>query len=289
MKTKNKNKKIQRSFDLLGNIALVKFSDSKKLSKKQKKDFAKKILKEHKSVETILEKTKEFSGKLRTMKTSWLLGEKNKEVLYKENNCEFRFNIDTSYFSPRLSNDRKEITEKISMLPGKNKLILVMFAGVGPYSIEIAKNSKGISKVVSNELNNKANEYSQKNSIRNKVEDKIEFCNGDIKKKAEELKKKYSKGFDIIVMPRPNIEEDFIKEGLLLSKKLSLFEKFILREKPTRIFYHSFGREEEMKKQIKNLKKKSKKFGRKLKIIDIKKVGDIAPYKFRFRLEFEVL
>ena len=105
-----------RGFDILGNIAIVKFP--KGFKSINKKIFADKILKENNSVKTILEKVGKFSGRLRKMKTKHLAGEKTKEVLYKENGCIFRFNIDKAYFSSRLSNERKEIASKIKKTVG---------------------------------------------------------------------------------------------------------------------------------------------------------------------------
>jgi len=58
------------------------------------------------------------------MQTKFIAGEKTKEVLYKENNCFFRFNLDTTYFSPRLSNERKDIAEQIK----KNEKILTIYS-----------------------------------------------------------------------------------------------------------------------------------------------------------------
>ena len=96
------------------------------------------MLKKQKAIKTILEKKGKIKGRLRKISTTYLAGEKTKEVLYKENNCIFRFNIDKTYFSPRLSNERKEIASQIK----KGDEVLVMFAGVAPLSIVIAKNSK---------------------------------------------------------------------------------------------------------------------------------------------------
>src|SRR3989344_9186408 len=95
------------SFDILGNIALVKFPE--KTTAKEKKRFALEILERQKSVSTVVEKAERFKGRLRTIKTRHLAGDKTKEVLYKENGCEFRFNIETCYFSSRLSSERLEI------------------------------------------------------------------------------------------------------------------------------------------------------------------------------------
>src|SRR6056297_2740259 len=130
-----KENNYQRSFSVLGNIAIVNFPLEMKKSEKIK--FAKKILKENKSVDTVLEKSGKFKGRLRKQETKFVAGIKNKEVLYRENNCVFRFDVDETYFSPRLSNERKEV----SGLIGKGDKVLVMCAGVGPFSIVIAKNS----------------------------------------------------------------------------------------------------------------------------------------------------
>ena len=229
-----------RSFNVLGNIAIVNFSD--KISLELKKKFAEQLLLKHPTIKTVLEKSGKFSGRLRKMKTKHLTGEKNKEVLYKENNCVFRFNLDTTYFSPRLSNERKEIASLIK----KNEDVLVMFAGVGPYSICIAKNSEA--KVYSNEINREANKYAKLNIELNKVKDKVELIPGDIKKAGERIRspvhqrfappsnhprivnnKKLSyeninhvipKKFDAIVMPRPKLKETFF--GLFKNENVKI-------------------------------------------------------------------
>src|SRR3989344_1493326 len=171
---------IKPNFDLLGNIALVKFPRETK--EKDKKKFAERLLRENKSVRTILEKTGKFKGRLRKQKTKFLLGEKTKEVLYRENGCVFRFNIDSTYFSPRLSNERKEIAGKIK----KGDDVLVMFSGVAPFSIVIAKNSKA-KKIVSIEINREATKYAKFNVELNKLKNKIEVVQGNVKNFVKKL------------------------------------------------------------------------------------------------------
>src|SRR3990167_3451631 len=256
-----------RSFNILGNIAVVNFSDKIKL--KDKKTFAKEILKKNQNVKTVLEKSGKFRGRLRKMQTKYLAGEKNKEVLYKENNCVFRFNIDTTYFSPRLSNERKEIASLIK----KDDKVLVMFSGVGPYSICIAKNSRA--EVYSNEINREANKYAELNVKLNKVRDKVELISGDIKKAAEKLKNKKQK-FSVIVMPRPRLKESFLKQAFMLSKKR------------TKIFYYDFCKIENKNKIIEKIKNEARKAKKKIKILREKPSGEIAPYKIRLRVDFEI-
>ncbi len=263
--------KHQRAFSVLGNIAIVNFPKGKfKISEKKK--FAQDILKKNKAIKTILEKSGKFSGRLRKMKTKYLAGEKTKEVLYKENNCVFRFNIDTTYFSPRLSGERKEIASQIK---GKNKEVLVMFAGVAPYSIVIAKNSN-VKKVYSNEINREANKYAEMNIKRNKLKDKIELLPGDIKKIAEKLKKQKKK-FDFIIMPRPQLRESFLKQAFDLSKK------------STRIFYYDFCKIDKVDEIVEKILNEAKKNKKKIKILNVKKAGEIAPYKIRCRVDFKLI
>ncbi len=305
-----------RAYDLFGNIAIVKFPREFKAIDKKK--FANKILKDNVSVRTVLEKVGKFSGRLRKMQTKYIAGEKNKEVLYKENDCVFRFNIDTSYFSPRLSNERKEVASKIK----KKDNVLVMFAGVAPFSIVIAKKSGA--RVWSNEINREANKYAKLNIELNKLKEKIVLLPGDVKRVVEGIGKMHSqsatypdhcpqlvahsrsqinksdnkkeflinssktsratlerdmipKTFDVIVMPRPQLQDTFLKEAFKVSKK------------GTRIFYYGFCGEDEKDKIIEQIKEEAGKARKRIKILNSKKAGEIGVRRIRLRVEFRVL
>jgi tRNA (guanine37-N1)-methyltransferase len=255
-----------KAYDNFGNIIVVKFPEN--FSLKEKKKFAEKILREQKSVKTVLEKKERIKGRLRKLSTNYIAGEKTKEVLYRENDCVFRFNIDDTYFSPRLSNERKEIASKIK----KGETVLVMFAGVAPFSIVIAKKSKA-KMIFSNEINRKANEYAELNIKLNKVKDRVELLNGDIKRVAKNIKQK----FNVIVMPRPQLKETFLNEAFSLSKK------------GTRIYYYDFCKIEEINFVVEKIKKEAGKAKKKIKILNVKRAGEIAPYKTRLRVDFRVL
>lgn len=257
-----------RSFNVLGNIALVNFPDEYKISEKNK--FAKDLLKKHKAITTVLEKSGNFKGRLRKQETKWLAGEKTKEVLYRENGCLFRFNVDETYFSSRLANERMEVCKFVK----PNDEVLVMFAGISPFPIVVAKNTK-VKKIYSNELNKKANEYGEINIKKNKVQDKVELVPGDIKKVALKLKAD-KKTFDLIMMTRPNLDETFLKEAFTLSRD------------GTRIYYHAFCHVDDKEKQVEIIKSEAKKHGFDTRILNTKDIGDIAPGKVRFRIYFKV-
>ncbi len=275
-KENNKEKKI-RSFDLLGNTALVRFPEN--FSIPDKKKFALDLMKKQKSVRTVLEKVGEIKGRLRKLSTNFIAGENTKEILYKENNCVFKFNIDKTYFSSRLSNERKEISSLIK----PNEIVLVMFAGVAPFSIVMAKNSKA-KKIYSNELNKEANKYALINIKLNKLENKIVLIPGDIKKVTEKIIKKTQINqekipisFDVIVMPRPQLKDSFLEQAFKLSKK------------GTRIYYYDFCKQDEKEKIINKIKSEANKFKKKIEILNVKNAGEIAPYKIRIRVDFKIL
>src|SRR3989344_7394665 len=148
-------------YDVVGNIAIIKFDRETSLIKK--KIFARKFLEKRKDVRTILEKVDRFKGRLRTPVTKYLAGEQTKEILYRENGCMFRFNVDSCYFSPRLASERKEIAEMVK----KDEDVLVLFGGVAPFAVVIARNSRA-KRVVSVELGKECNKYAIENVKRNK-------------------------------------------------------------------------------------------------------------------------
>lgn len=252
------------SYDQIGSIAIIK-SEGK--TKNQIAREAKKLL-NRPSTRTVLEKATNVKGRLRTIKTKHLAGDKNLLTIHKENNCQFKLNVETCYFSPRLSNDRKDISKKIK----KKDKVLVMFAGVGAYPIIIKKlaNPKHITSI---EINKACNKYFKENLKLNKISNEdIKIIQGDVKKK---INKELGK-FDVIVMARPNLKTTFLEQALKASKK------------STRIFYYGFCNQDDLKNLKNSLLLEAKQLKRKIKITKVIKAGDIAPYKFRYRIEIKV-
>jgi tRNA G37 N-methylase Trm5 len=251
------------AYDIIGNIAIIK---GEGLSKKQKLAQAKKLLKIP-SVKTVLEKAGNIKGRLRTIKPKFIAGEKNFIVNYKENACRFKFDVRTCYFSPRLSNDRKQVALKIK----KKDKVLVMFSGVGVYPIIIHKYKKS-SRIVGIEIGRDCNKYAKENLRLNQMQDEIELIQGDVKKK---VNKKLGK-FDVVMMARPNLKDSFLKQGLMVVRKGG------------KIFYHGFCHVNDKKKMIDDLIEEAEKLKRKIKITKVIKAGEIAPYKYRYRIDMIV-
>ena len=250
-------------YDIIGNIPIIK-SEGKTNNQKLKQ--AKELLKRP-FIKTVLEKSTDIKGRLRTFKTKYVAGIKTLETIQSENNCKFKLNVETCYFSPRQGNDRKLIASKIK----KKDNVLVMFSGIAAYPIVIYKTKKP-NHITAIEISRECNKYAKENLKINKIpEDKITLIQGDVKKKIPKSK------FDVIMMTRPNLKTTFLEQALQVSKK------------GTRIFYHGFCHQDDLNKLKQELLDEANKLKRKIKITKTAKAGDIAPYKYRYRVEIKVL
>jgi tRNA (guanine37-N1)-methyltransferase len=252
-------------YDMIGDIAIIKGENK---TKNKKISQAKALLRKP-EVKTVVEKIGNVHGRLRTINVKHILGKRNLIAIHKENNCVFKLNVKSCYFSPRLSGERKLIAEKIK----NNQAVLVMFAGVGVYPIVIYKHKKP-KKIIGVELGKECCKYFKENLKLNKVPgNRVEVIQGDVKKK---VNSKLGK-FDVVIMARPNLKESFLEQALLVSKKNTI------------IYYNGFCKDSEIKGLCEELKKRALKYKRKIKILKVVKAGDIAPYKFRYRIEIKVL
>lgn len=252
------------SFDIIGSIAILP------LYTKNAKKTAKKIMSEHKNVRTVLLKAEKIKGRLRKRKLRFIAGVKTKETIYKESGCLMKMDVEECYFSPRLSNDRIDIMKKVK----KGEKVLVMFSGVAPYALVIAKHKKP-EVVYAVELNKKAHEYALENIRLNKLGNVIAI-QGDAKRIIPKLRKKIR--FDRIVMARPQLKDTFLKEAISIAKKGCIIH-----------FYDFLIEKEIPDKALDKIQMECEKSGKKFKTTGWKKAGEIAPRKYRIRADFVVV
>ena len=265
-----KMKKIPQ--DIIGDIAILKFPFN--MSLKEKKKLGERFLKKRGNIKIVLEKTGKFKGRLRKLKTKFIAGDKKKETIHVESGCRFFLDVDETYFSSRLSAHRKNVCEEIAKKLKNGSKVLVMFAGVAPWPIILAKilktkYPKKKVKIISNEINRKANKFAEKNIGLNKVGEYVHVVGGDVKKLPEKLGRNYKA--DVILMPRPNLKETFLKTALKLSKS------------GTRIYYHGFGGKKEVLGEIKQ------EVGKKAGKIKAGKAGEVGVRRWRWLASFKVL
>lgn len=192
---------LESGIDVIGDIAIVKLrpgTDGKEAG------FAEAILAAMKSVKCVYGQEGGIEGDFRLRKLRHLAGEERTTTLHKENGIRLKLDVETCYFSPRLSTERLRIARQV----GEGEKVLNMFAGVGPYSILIAKRTR----VWSCELNDAAFKFHLENNRLNKVEDRVEMIEGDAMLLPEELEGEGP--FDRILMPHPSQANLFLPAAL---------------------------------------------------------------------------
>ncbi len=187
------------SYEIVGSIAVV-----------QDKEIAGQILKQNKNVKTIAIRTGEVEGPYRIKKVKVIAGEKTTETIHKENGVRLLVDINKVYFSPRLQTERQRIINKVK----EGEVIIDMFAGAGPFSIEIAKNTRA-KKIYAIDFNPDAIKYLKENIKMNKVENIVPIL-GNALEAIKDLPKA-----DRIIMnaPRQNNNETLSAAAGKLKKK----------------------------------------------------------------------
>src|SRR5919199_1835506 len=200
--------KLYSAFDIIGSIIIIKIPDSL-TSKKQ--IIADTILMNIKSAKSVFAQTSAVRGDYRIRNLEYLAGDNSVITEYKENGCRFKVDVAKTYFSPRLSTERMRICKMIS----DNEIITNMFAGVGTYSILIAKNNKTC-KVYSIDSNPIASELAFVNAELNKVRERVIPICGD----AREIILKQLRGTSTrVLMPLPEKAKEFVDFAVMALKE----------------------------------------------------------------------
>ncbi|MBY9010474.1 MAG: methyltransferase, partial [Candidatus Lokiarchaeota archaeon] len=163
---------VPKSYDIIGKIAIVEFdlinttSDKNVLSYKKK--VAEALVSVNKSVEIVYEKKSEVKGRYRLKTLEVIYGNDNPETSHKENGCLFKLDVKNTYFTPRLVFERKRVSSSNFK---KQEIIVDMFTGVGPFSIQIAKNNDV--KIYAFDVNPSAYKYLNENIENNKMKGEV--------------------------------------------------------------------------------------------------------------------
>ncbi|MDI6884021.1 MAG: class I SAM-dependent methyltransferase family protein [Hadesarchaea archaeon] len=192
-----------RAFDVIGDIAVVKLPE-KLLSKKHLIGQA--LMQVHRHVRTVLNQTAPVRGEFRTRELEVIAGEPRTETVYQEGGCIFKVDLAKAYFSPRLATERLRVAKLVRL----GEVVTNLFAGVGSYSIIIARHSKA-ARVYSIDKNPAAFEYMRENIRINKVGDRVVPILGDAR---EVVEKMFARKADRVLMPLPELAHDFFDVAL---------------------------------------------------------------------------
>ncbi|MEM7819365.1 MAG: class I SAM-dependent methyltransferase family protein [Candidatus Aenigmatarchaeota archaeon] len=257
-----KKELLPSSCQIVGNILLIKFMKIK--SKKQKEKIAQAIMQMFPYIKTICE-IKQISGELREPKIIKLLGN-GTETIHKEHKILYKIDVSKIMFSKGNLNERKRLVEKIK----NNETIVDMFAGIGYFSLGIAKFSKA-KKIFAIEKNPIAFNYLKENIKLNNIKN-IETILADCRKISIEEKP------DRIIMGYfPNTEK-FLPYALKMSKVGTIIH-----------FHNTYRKNELWDKPIKEIENACKEMNLNFNILEKIKVKSFAPNVYHVVVDFQII
>ncbi len=190
---------LPRSIDFVGEIAIIEILSE---LENYKRLLGETILTMHRRVHTVLAKAGAVRGFYRLRDFEVLAGEGKTETIYREHGCTYHLDLGKVYFSPRLSQEHLRVASQVK----EGETVIDMFAGVGPFSILIAKKRTNMT-VYAIDVNPDAVSYLKRNVYVNHVEGKVKPILGDAR---EVIKKELSGTADRVIMNLPERAMEYV-------------------------------------------------------------------------------
>lgn len=194
------------SYEVIGDIAVL----TEVVNETKEQLVAQALIELHKNIKVVAKRISPVEGVFRTRKLELIAGENRTETIHKEHGCTYKLDLEKVYFNPRLAEERKRVASQLERT--KKKEIIDMFAGVGSFSIQIAKRAPQ-SHIIAIDINPDAIRYLRENIRLNGVHN-IEAVEGDVK----EIYTQFSNKADRIIMNLPKSAYVFLHEALSMLK-----------------------------------------------------------------------
>ncbi|MEM2936921.1 MAG: class I SAM-dependent methyltransferase family protein [Candidatus Bathyarchaeia archaeon] len=259
---------LPHAIDFVGDIAIIEIPPELEA---YKMNIGNAILQAHKNVCTVLAKAGVVTGTYRLRKFEVVAGERKTETVHREYGCKYYVDLTKVYFSPRLSYEHN----RVSSLVEDGETVIDMFAGVGPFSILIAKTHENV-KVYAIDVNPDAVAFLKRNIRLNRVERKVHPIFGD----AKQIVKQMLRGLaDRVIMNLPEKAIDFVDAACEA-----------LKPEGGTIHFYSFVTASDSLENLKlRFKGEVEKFGREVeKILFSRFVRETAPYEWQAVLDAKI-
>ena len=251
---------VTKSYDVVGDIAILEIP-----KRMEKHDLAiawalKRTFPAIKVIAKKVGKVGDLHEIYRIRRLKILTGENRLATEHKESGIIMRLDLGQVYFSPRSSHER----ERIAKLVKPNEKVLVMFAGIGPFALVIAK-QKPVN-VIAVEKNPDAVKFMEENIRVNYAGNRVIPILGDVREILPELKEK----FDRIIMPYPEESWQFLELA------------FNYANPKATIHFYAFVNEKEIEKAKERIRKIAGKAGRQVEVKRVVVAGSYAPRTWRY-------
>jgi len=244
------------SYEIIGDIAVLPEGSI---------DVGAALLKVHKNVKTVLAALSPVEGEFRVRRYRILAGENRTETVYREYGCMYALDLQRVYFSPRLATERA----RVAALVRPKETVIDMFAGVGPFSILIAKRAKH---VVSIDKNPDAILFLRKNAALNSLAN-IQVIRDDVHEVSSHLK---SQG-DRLIMNLPHNAQEYLDDAMVMAKPTAT------------VHYYDIRPEDSFEEALKTIREVATRNGREINVLGIKKVRPYAPKSYNICVDFQVM
>jgi tRNA (guanine37-N1)-methyltransferase len=191
------------SYDVLGSIALVKLADE---VKEYAHEIGEAIIATQKAIKTVCVDAG-VVDQFRTRAVSVVAGEKTTQTIHKEYGLVFKMDVAKVFFSPRLATERETVAKQVAA----GEVVVDMFAGIGPFSIMIAK-TRAPRIVYAIDANPEAIKHMAENIELNKVTS-VKPILGDAREQIAKLEPA-----DRIIMNLPHDAREFLADAIRVLK-----------------------------------------------------------------------
>lgn len=206
---------LPRGFQTLGKVMVLKLHPD---LIKYKEVIARKSMELLPAIESVYLNEGIIKGNFRTPENIvYVAGKKNPIVIHKEHGVSYKFDFTKIMFSQGNLAERKHLATLVK----DGEVIVDMFAGIGYFSLPIAKIANP-RKIYSIEINPYSFKFLSENIKLNQMEDKITPINGNCKEEVVELAKRGIRADRVVmgVFPAP---KEYIKPALALVKETGTF------------------------------------------------------------------
>jgi tRNA (guanine37-N1)-methyltransferase len=245
------------SFEVVGDIAIIEPGDEEKV--------AEVLLSLNKSLKVVIVPISDVEGEFRTRRFRQVAGEPRTTTEHKEHGLRYCLDLEGAYFTPRLGTERLRIASQIK----PSELVLDMFAGVGPFSLLVAKRG---ARVVAIDKNPIAMIYLRQNIALNKRENVL-AVEGDAGERALE----YECMADHVIMNLPHSASSFLVPAIRAARPGGV------------IHYYAISPEEALYGDLRLIKEAATKVGAEVEVTYQGIVRSYAPHRYNTVIDFRVI
>jgi tRNA (guanine37-N1)-methyltransferase len=244
------------SFEVIGDIAMVEDRDAKRV--------AAALMSTSRSIKTVISPVSDVEGEFRTRRFRHVAGEARTVTLHRENGLCYRVDLQGAYFTPRLGTERQRIAGLVR--PGE--VVLDMFAGVGPFTLLLAKRG---AEVIAIDKNPVAVRYLRENALLNKVKNVV-ILEGD----AAELVCRYVTQADHVIMNLPHSASAFLIPAMRAAKQQGT------------VHYYCIAPEEDLYRDEALINSAADEIGLEVEVLYRNTVRSYAPHRYNVVIDFRV-